>query len=117
MAAVPEEDHVLIRGVDQPRPAAVVTHTVEAHLATGASITVAGHGGRRGHPVVFAPWLRDELRGIDEATQGLRAVLQRHDAEVQVAESGSPLALVNLNTPADYSTARRLLEPMPAPPL
>jgi molybdenum cofactor cytidylyltransferase len=116
MATVPEEHHVLILGVDQPRPAAVVAYTVEAHLATGASITVAGHRGRRGHPVVFAPWLRGELRGIDEPTQGLRAVLQRHAREVRLIETGSPLALVNLNTREDYTAALRLLESSAALP-
>ena len=105
--------HVLILGVDQPRPAQLITQVAAAHLASqlggGAPVTVAGYGGRRGHPVLFAPALRDELFGIDEATQGLRAVLQRHRAEVRVCETGSPLALANLNTPEDYEAALRLV--------
>src|SRR5207249_9430403 len=94
--------HVLVLGVDQPRPAGLIAHVVEQHLRLTNPITVAGYAGRRGHPVLFAPALRAELLAIDEATQGLRAVLQRHAAQVTLVETGSPLALVNLNTPEDY---------------
>jgi molybdopterin-guanine dinucleotide biosynthesis protein A len=63
---------------------------------------------RRGHPVIFTPVLRDELLRLEEATQGLRAVLARHACAVQVVETGTPLALLNLNTPEDYEAGRRL---------
>jgi molybdenum cofactor cytidylyltransferase len=100
--------HVLVIGVDQPRPAELVERTVTCHVSGVAPITIAGYGGRRGHPVIFAPALRNELVAIDEATQGLRAVLQRHASNVAVCETDSPLALVNLNSPDDYAAARRL---------
>ncbi len=100
-----EDAHVLVLGVDQPRPADLIAQAVEEHQRRGSAITVAGYAGRRGHPVLFAPELRDELLAIDEATQGLRAVLQRHAGDVAVVETGSPLALVNLNTPEDYRQA------------
>jgi len=100
--------HVLVLGIDQPRPAALTTAVVAQHLARNSLITVAGYYGRRGHPVVFHSRLHNELQAIEEVTQGLRAVLQRHTANVSVCETGSPLALVNLNTPEDYAAARRL---------
>ncbi|MGH2354790.1 MAG: nucleotidyltransferase family protein [Chloroflexota bacterium] len=109
LAAVPPGGHVLVLSVDQPRPAALVSATIAAHLGSGAMITVAAHGGRGGHPVLFAPPLRAELESVDEATQGLRSVMQRHAADVQRHETGSPLALVNLNTPEDYERAQRHL--------
>ena len=108
LQALPPGWHALILGVDQPRPARLIAQAVAAHLRSGTLVTVAAHAGRRGHPVIFAPALRAELAAIDEATQGLRAVLQRHAAEVRLCETGSPLALVNLNTPADYEAARLL---------
>jgi CTP:molybdopterin cytidylyltransferase MocA len=107
-AAAPAGHHVLILAVDQPRPAGLIARSIEAHLQAGAPITIAGYRGRRGHPVVFAPHLRPELLSIDEATQGLRAVLRRHAARVHVVDTDSPLALVNLNTREDYESARRL---------
>ncbi|MBI3974102.1 MAG: nucleotidyltransferase family protein [Chloroflexi bacterium] len=108
--AVPCGCHVVILGVDQPRPAALVLRTLACHNAAGAPITIATYQRRRGHPVVFAPALRDELLAIDEATQGLRAVLQRHQQVVHHCDVDSPLALVNLNTPADYQAALQLWE-------
>jgi CTP:molybdopterin cytidylyltransferase MocA len=103
-----EAAHVLVVGVDQPRPAELTAAVIRQHLTESGMITVAGFGGRRGHPVLFQPQLRDELLAIDEASQGLRAVLQRHAADVSICETGSALALVNLNTPEDYAAARRL---------
>lgn len=99
--------HVLVLGVDQPRPAEVISRVVEAHVGGPQAVTVAGYGGRRGHPVMFSPGLRAELLAIREETQGLRSVLQGHADEVRLIETGAPLALVNLNTPEDYEAARR----------
>ncbi len=105
---VPAGWHVLVLGVDQPRPSALIRRAVEHHLAGGALITVAGYGGRRGHPVIFAPALRPALEQLSEATQGLRAVLAAHAGAVALCETGDPLALVNLNTTDDYVAALRL---------
>ena len=109
VAALPDPGHVLVLGVDQPRPAALLTGAVQAHLRHGQSITVAAFGGRRGHPVLFGPALRPDLLAIEEATQGLRAVLLRYADDVSLHETGSPLTLANLNTPAEYEAARALL--------
>jgi CTP:molybdopterin cytidylyltransferase MocA len=103
--AVDPSDDVLVLGVDQPRPAGLIARVCAGH--TGA-ITVAGYQGRRGHPAIFAPALRGELLALDEATEGLRAVLRAHANDVRVIETGDPLALVNLNTPEDYAAALRL---------
>jgi molybdenum cofactor cytidylyltransferase len=108
VAALPAGGHVMILGVDQPRPVGLIEPTIGRHLTSGAPVTVAGYAGRRGHPVLFAPALRAELLAIDEATEGLRALLARHSAGVRVYDTGSPLALVNLNRPEDYEAARRL---------
>ena len=67
---------------------------------------MAAFEGRRGHPVLFAPGLRAELLALDEATEGMRAILRRHADGVRLSETGSALALVNLNRPEDYAAAR-----------
>ena len=85
VAALPPEGHVLVLGVDQPRPASLLTRVIQAHLEGGAPITVASYGERRGHPVIFAPSLRADLLALEEATEGLRAVLRRY------AELGAPV--------------------------
>jgi molybdenum cofactor cytidylyltransferase len=106
--AVPAGSDALLLGVDQPRPAALIRTVLEAHREGGGSITVAGYRGRRGHPVVFGAALREELLTISEETEGLRSVLRGHPEGTLVVETDDPLALVNLNTPADYAAARLL---------
>src|SRR5580765_4831408 len=102
VGACAEGAHVLVLGVDQPRPTGLISRVVEQHRQQSRAITIAGFAGRRGHPVLFVPALRAELLAIDEATQGLRSVLQRHAIDIAIIDTGSPLALVNLNTPEDY---------------
>ncbi len=111
VAAMPPALHVLVGAIDQPRPAALVRALVIAHLAglaDGRVATIAGHGGRRGHPIILVPSLRDELLALDEASAGLRAITTRHALAVRVAELGDPSALLNLNTPEEYAAAARL---------
>lgn len=110
VAALPAGLHVLVAAIDQPRPASLVRALVGAHLGgldDGRVASIAGHGGRRGHPVILVPSLRDELLALDEATAGLRAVVARHGAAVVTVDVGDPAALVNLNTPAEFAAAAR----------
>ena len=74
VAALPPEGHVLVLGVDQPRPASLLTRVIAGAPGGRGPITVASYGERRGHPVIFAPALRAELLALEEATEGLRAV-------------------------------------------
>lgn len=104
----PEDSSVLILGVDQPRPACLIAQTIDAHQTEPAEVTIAGYGGRRGHPVIFSPGTRAALLAISEETQGLRSVLHEYRDAVRVIDTGDPLALVNLNTPEDYESALRL---------
>lgn len=106
--ASPPEAHVLILGVDQPRPEALLSEVVRAHASGVAPVSIAAYGGRRGHPVVFSPAVRTELLAISEETEGLRSVLRARADGVARVETGDPLALVNLNTPEDYQRALAL---------
>lgn len=108
VAALPEGWHVLVAAVDQPRPTALLCKVIEAHLeglGDGRVATIAGFAGRRGHPIIVVPQLRAELLQLDEATAGLRAVITRHAAAVRVADCGDRDALLNLNTPEEYTAA------------
>ncbi|MBF6599504.1 MAG: nucleotidyltransferase family protein [Dehalococcoidia bacterium] len=98
---------VLLLAVDQPRPAALLRTLVEAH-ARGASITAPACEGRRGHPLMFDAALLPELRAVDEASLGVRAVLERHAAAVRDVTIDDPAALVDINTPEDAVRAREL---------
>src|SRR3972149_5441659 len=63
---------------DPPRPRAVIRRLVREHRERGNLITVPVYQGQRGHPALFDRSLLPELREVREATEGLRAVVQRH---------------------------------------
>lgn len=119
-AALPDDTRAVITlSVDQPRPAALIRRVLAAHLAGTAPITVPEQGGRRGHPVVFAGSLLPELRAVDEASEGLRAVVRRYADQRQIVPVDDPTIHVEFNTPAEYEAAlaadlRRRAEPRPA---
>ena len=102
-------DVVLLLAVDQPRPADVVRALVDAHAAAKALITVPVHEGHRGHPLIVERALFDELRAIDEATLGVRAVLDRHARDVNEVPCADPIVRVDVNTPADAERARAMV--------
>jgi molybdenum cofactor cytidylyltransferase len=102
LAAVSSEaEAILLLGVDQPRPANVLRTIVQRHIAEGAMISVPVRAGRRGHPVLFARALLPELSAIAEETQGIRAVLERHNADVIEVEFDDPVVHADLNRPED----------------
>jgi len=104
-AVSPDATGVLLLAVDQPRPAAVHARLIAERERTRAPIALPTHAGRRGHPVLFAASLLPELRRIDEATLGIRAVLGRHAAEVLAVPFDDPDVLADLNTPEDIARA------------
>jgi molybdenum cofactor cytidylyltransferase len=96
-----DSDGVLLLGVDQPRPADLLRTIVQEHSVAGMLITVPAYQGRKGHPPIFDHRLLGELLGIDEATEGVRAVMQRHPDDVHVVSTDDPIAVLDLNSPAD----------------
>jgi molybdenum cofactor cytidylyltransferase len=106
-AALPNDTGaVLVLNVDQPRPHEVIARLVEAHRRSGSLITVPTHEGRRGHPPVLAGSLLPELREVSEATQGLRAVIQRHAGDVKELAFETEVVLLDLNRPQEHRKAR-----------
>ncbi|HLA19025.1 MAG TPA: hypothetical protein VJ253_06865, partial [Dehalococcoidia bacterium] len=50
--------------------------------------------------------LLPELREVNEATQGLRAVIARHEADVRELAFETPSVVLDLNQPQEYQDAR-----------
>lgn len=89
--------------VDHPDVLAADLRALAAGLHPGA-IVVPVHQGRRGHPVLFASDLFDELHAAPLAV-GARAVVHAHPAGiVEVAASAGVLR--NVNTPADRTAGQ-----------
>jgi molybdenum cofactor cytidylyltransferase len=105
-AVANDSEALLLLNVDQPRPASVVHALIAAWRAADALIvspTFEGHGG---HPSLFAGSLLDELRQVEDATQGLRAVVVRHAAARLLLPWPSAEVLLDLNDRAAYESAR-----------
>ncbi|MBI2930297.1 MAG: nucleotidyltransferase family protein [Planctomycetes bacterium] len=67
-----------------------------------ARIIIPSHDGRRGHPVVFDAFLREEfLRLADEAPA--RAVVRAHAEEIAYVTFDEPDVLMDMDTPEDYA--------------
>ena len=105
-ALSPDASGMAVLSVDQPRPSALLRAVLDAHAAGNALITVPRYRGRGGHPTVFSGALYAELLAIDEATLGLRAVVQRHRDEVHYVELEDPVVTLDFNDEASYAVAR-----------
>ncbi len=100
----------LLWPVDHPlvRPE-TVDLVVDAFEQRDAAVVVPRHGGRRGHPTLFAARLIPELLGAEEAV-GARQVVHAHESEVYQVAVDDPGVVTDINTPETYRkmTGRRL---------
>ncbi len=95
----------LVSPVDSPGATpAIVAAMITA--AEGAPIVVATHGGRRGHPVLFAASVFDELLE-GSLPEGARSLIRSHGDSVRELEVGDDGVLLDVDTPEEY---RRLRE-------
>lgn len=94
---------ILVIPVDLPRilPGTVAT-LLAAFASSGAAIVRATHGGRHGHPVLFARAVFADLRRADPAI-GAKAVLRAREREIQNVEVDDPGVLIDVDTPEDYA--------------
>jgi len=100
----------VILSVDEPRPSYVLRRLIDEHAAQGALITLPTHDGVRGHPPIFDGSLLSELRTVQDETEGIRAIVARHEAEVFEVEFDSPVVLTGMNTPEEYEHAKVYFE-------
>jgi molybdenum cofactor cytidylyltransferase len=83
--------------------ATVINKVVEEYRRRKAKIIVAAHRGKPGHPILFDRSLIPEILTIDEAGYGLKAVVNRHKAEVVYVEANTPNVLLDIDRKADLN--------------
>jgi molybdenum cofactor cytidylyltransferase len=83
-----------------------VTILLEAAAKSPGRIVVPTHGGRRGHPTVFA-W-KHALQ-IDQipAGSGFNWILDQESSDIVEIEFANPNVLLDLDTPEDYERLRK----------
>ncbi len=102
---------ILMLNVDQPRSPEIIGRALSAHRnGDGKLITIPTYEGKGGHPIIVSRSLYDELIAIDEQTQGMRAVTERHRDATQRVELGAAELLWDVNTPEQYQAALKALE-------
>lgn len=74
---------------------------VEEYNRAKASIVVAAHEGRLGHPILLDKKLFPEIEQIDEETFGLKFVVKKHQNEMRLIEAGSANVLRDVDAPED----------------
>ena len=96
---------ILILNVDQPRSPETIRALLQHHQNGDYLITIPTCNGKGGHPIAISAELLSEIESIDEESQGLRAVTQRHKATTNRVEMAAVEVLWDLNTPEDYQKA------------
>ena len=105
--ALPDDTRaVVILDVDQPRPRVVIHRLIQDHMRASNMITVPTFDGQRGHPTIIDGWLLPELRRVRERSQGLRGLLEAHEADIVEAPFDSDVVLLGMNTPEEYEEAK-----------
>jgi molybdenum cofactor cytidylyltransferase len=84
-----------------------INMVVKAYKNRKSPIVVAAHSGRSGHPILLSRELFNEIERIDEATFGLKSVVNRHESEVQMVETGSENVLRDVDTPEDLKLVKQ----------
>ena len=101
---------LFILSVDQPRPAWLSRRLLQKWRETHAPIVSPKFPRRYGHPVLLDGSLLPELREVEEATQGLRAVVQTHTSQAVAVPIANEALDYDMNTPADYEAALAAFE-------
>ncbi len=96
---------LVLLNVDQPRTSATISTLLSRHEGSGCLITIPVFQGKGGHPLILDCSLLPELLEIAEASQGIRAVVRKHEEGIQRVEMDTQEVLWDLNTPEQYQAA------------
>ena len=88
----------------------LVSALMDKFRETRRAIVVPTFQGRRGHPVIFAASLFDELRAAPP-DQGARHVVHQHTADILVVPTEEEGILLNTNDPAAYEKILQMSRP------
>jgi molybdenum cofactor cytidylyltransferase len=96
---------ILLCLVDHPLiTSSLVNDLIEAYYHGGKSVVLPVFQGRRGHPVIFAKTLFDELLAAP-IEKGARSVVWNHPDEVEEVPTEEQGAILNLNDPEAFHNA------------
>ena len=101
----PGTDGILLCLIDHPLiSASLIQELVEQFYKSGKPIVLPVYERRRGHPLIFAASLYDELLAAPLET-GARAVVWAHSREVEEVRTSEEGCVLNLNDPETLNQA------------
>jgi len=107
----PDVDAAVVCLVDHPCVSSrLIRHLVEKHRETGKPIVQPTYQGRRGHPVLFAASLFDELRAAPPEV-GARHVVYQHAADILEVPTDEEGIVLNINDKAAYEKVLQIPPP------
>ena len=80
-----------------------INKVAEEYRRSRNRIVIASHHGQSGHPILIDRALFPEVAGINEETFGLKAVINRHRAEINYVEAGTENVLIDIDTEEEFS--------------
>lgn len=79
-----------------------INKVIDEYRRSKNLIVIASHQNKSGHPILLDRRLFPEISGIGEDTLGLKAVINRHRAEVNYVEVGTDNALIDIDTQEEF---------------
>jgi len=80
-----------------------INRVVEEYRRSKSRIVIASHQQQSGHPILLDRTLFPEVSKIDEDTQGLKAVINRHRADAKYVEVGTENVLIDIDTREEFN--------------
>jgi len=81
-----------------------INKVIDEYRRSKNPIVIASHQHQSGHPILLDSALFPEISEITEDTFGLKAVINRHRAEVKYIEVGTENALIDIDTQEEFDT-------------
>jgi len=82
--------------------AQTINKIADEYRKSKMSIVIASHQKQSGHPILLDRQLFPEISQIDEGTLGLKAVINRHKAQIKYLEVGTEKALIDIDTQEEF---------------
>jgi molybdenum cofactor cytidylyltransferase len=79
-----------------------INRVLEEYRRSKSTIVIASHQQQSGHPILLDRTLFPEVSKIDEHTQGLKAVINRHRPEINYVEARTENVLVDIDTKEEF---------------
>jgi len=105
-------DGMLLCLIDHPLVSRGLVHDlIELFYSSRKPVVLPLYQGRRGHPVIFASQLYEELL-VAPLEMGARAVVWAHSEEISALVTNEEGCVLNLNDPSALTEARERVRPI-----